>query len=79
MVGFRHKTADGDHEYLIPKAAFRREFKSLGGPAKVMRALVAQGLAKAENARAGNFQVKRQLRPGLRVRVYCVSAAILKR
>ena len=48
MVGCRHKTADGDDEYLIPKAAFRREFKSLGGPAKVMRALFAQGLAKAE-------------------------------
>jgi hypothetical protein len=79
MVGFRHKTADGDHEYLIPKAAFRREFKTLGGPATVMRALFDQGLAKAANARAGKFQVKRQLRPGLRMRVDCVSAAILKR
>jgi hypothetical protein len=44
-----------------------------------MRALVEQGLAKAENARAGKFQVKRQLGPGLRMRVYCVSASILKR
>ena len=79
MVGFRHNTADGDREYLIPKAAFHRAFKTMGGPAAVMRALFDQGLTKAENARAGKFQVKRQLRPGLRMRVYCVSAAILKR
>ena len=44
MVGFRHKTADGDHEYLIPKAAFHRAFNTLGGPAKVTRALFDEGL-----------------------------------
>jgi hypothetical protein len=68
-----------NREYLIPKAAFRRAFKALGGSATVMPVLLAKGLAKAENARSAKYQVKRQLRPGLRMRVYCVSAAILKR
>ena len=78
LVGIRH-TADGEVEYLIPKVTFGRAFRSIGGSTRVMPALLAEDLAKAENARAAKYQVKRQLRPGLRLRVYCISAAILKR
>lgn len=78
MPGFKHESADGDRAYLIPKAAFGRAFNAMGGSATVMRILFAKGFAKAEDAPSGKFKVKRYLRPGLRMRVFCISASILK-
>jgi hypothetical protein len=78
MNGFQHKNGN-KREFLFPKAAFDRLCQPLGGSVKVIQALHAEGLAQCENAAAGKYQVKRQLRKGLRLRVYCLSAAILRR
>ena len=76
--GFVHKNPDGSLEYLIPPDVFRREFGSAGGPQLIIPVLAAQGLAKIDNACSRKYQLKRQLRPGLRVRMYCLSSAILE-
>ena len=76
-TGFKHKNGDA-LEYLIPKAAFDKLTRTLGGPVVVARDLNAKGVLQCENAAKGKYQIKRQLSPQLRMRVYCVSSSITR-
>jgi hypothetical protein len=76
VPGLEH---NGEHclEFLIPKPAFERAFADFGGSKVIVPALIKERLAVAENPLKRKFQVKRQIGPDLRLRVYCIKGPIL--